>query len=75
MNNQRNPTISKGVDSTLIWLYLLLVAIGLLSIFSVTYHEGDDVLRSFLNFKNRLQQAADLLRRVAFDRVIYSAYR
>ena len=51
MNNQRNPTISKGVDSTLIWLYLLLVAIGLMSIFSVTYHEGDDVLRSFLNFK------------------------
>jgi rod shape determining protein RodA len=51
MNNQRNPTISKGVDTTLIWLYLLLVAIGLLSIFSVTYHEGDDVLRSFLNFK------------------------
>jgi len=51
MNNQRNPTISKGVDSTLIWLYLLLVAIGLMSIFSVTYREGDDVLRSFLNFK------------------------
>lgn len=51
MNNQRNPTISKGVDSTLIWLYLLLVAIGLMSIFSVTYHEGDDVVRSFLNFK------------------------
>jgi rod shape determining protein RodA len=51
MNNQRNPTISKGVDSTLIWLYLVLVAIGLLSIFSVTYHEGDDVVRSFLNFK------------------------
>jgi rod shape determining protein RodA len=51
MNNQRNPTISKGVDSTLIWLYLLLVAIGLLCIFSVTYQEGDEVLRSFLNFK------------------------
>ncbi|AEW03098.1 cell cycle protein [Niastella koreensis] len=51
MNNQRNPTISKGVDSTLIWLYLVLVAIGLLSIFSVTYHEGDDVVRSFLSFK------------------------
>ncbi|MFL5744238.1 MAG: rod shape-determining protein RodA [Niastella sp.] len=51
MNNQRNPTISKGVDSTLIWLYLVLVAIGLMSIFSVTYHEGDDVVRSFLNFK------------------------
>jgi rod shape determining protein RodA len=51
MNNQRNPTISKGVDSTLIWLYLVLVAIGLMSIFSVTYREGDDVVRSFLNFK------------------------
>jgi rod shape determining protein RodA len=51
MNNQRNPTISKGVDSTLIWLYLLLVAIGLMSIFSVTYQEEDEVLRSFLNFK------------------------
>ena len=51
MNNQRNPAISKGVDTTLIWLYFLLVAIGLMSIFSVTYHEGDDVLRSFLSFK------------------------
>jgi rod shape determining protein RodA len=51
MNYQRNPTISKGVDTTLIWLYLILVAIGLLSIFSVTYREGDDVLRSFLSFK------------------------
>lgn len=51
MNNQRNPTISKGVDTTLIWLYLVLVAIGVMSIFSVTYHEGDDVVRSFLSFK------------------------
>lgn len=51
MNNQRNPTISKGIDSTIIWLYLVLVAIGLMSIFSVTYREGDDVLRSFLSFK------------------------
>jgi rod shape determining protein RodA len=51
MNNQRNPAISKGVDTTLIWLYFVLVAIGLMSIFSVTYHEGDDVLRSFLSFK------------------------
>lgn len=51
MNYQRNPTISKGIDSVLIWLYLILVAIGLLSIFSVTYREGDDVLRSFLSFK------------------------
>jgi rod shape determining protein RodA len=51
MNYQRNPAISKGVDTVLIWLYLILVTIGLLSIFSVTYHEGDNVLRSFLSFK------------------------
>src|SRR5438477_9682061 len=49
--SQRNPAISKGVDWTLIWLYLLFVAIGLMSIFSVTYHEGDNVIKSFIGFK------------------------
>lgn len=49
--SQRNPAISKGVDWVLIWLYLALVAIGLLSIFSVTYREGDSVIQSFLGFK------------------------
>ncbi len=49
--NQRNPGISKGVDGVLIWLYLALVLIGILSIFSVTYNEGDPIVQSFLNFK------------------------
>lgn len=49
--SQRNPAISKGVDWVLIWLYLALVAIGLLSIFSVTYREGDSVIQSFIGFK------------------------
>lgn len=49
--SQRNPAISKGVDWVLIWLYLALVAIGLLSIFSVTFREGDSVVQSFLGFK------------------------
>ena len=49
--NQRNPAISKGVDWVMIWLYLALVAIGLLSIFSVTYRDGDPVVQSFLAFK------------------------
>ncbi|WP_276480429.1 rod shape-determining protein RodA [Paraflavitalea pollutisoli] len=49
--SQRNPAISKGVDWVLIWLYLALVAIGLLSIFSVTYRDGDSVIQSFLGFK------------------------
>src|SRR6185436_9851927 len=49
--NQRNPGISKGVDSVLIWLYLALVVIGIMSIFSVTYREGDPIVQTFTNFK------------------------
>ena len=49
--NQRNPAISKGIDWVLIWLYLAFVTIGLISIFSVAYREGDNVLQSFLGFK------------------------
>lgn len=49
--NQRNPAISKGVDWVMFWLYLLLVGIGLMSIFSVTYRDGDNVIQTFLGFK------------------------
>lgn len=47
----RNPAISKGVDWSLVWIYLLLVAIGLTAIFAATYQEGDPVVQSFLRFK------------------------
>lgn len=49
--SQRNPAISKGVDWVVIWLYLLLVTIGILSVFMATYRENDPILQSFLNFK------------------------
>jgi len=49
--NQRNPAISKGIDWSLIWIYLLLVVIGLTAIFAATYKEGDPVIQSFLRFK------------------------
>jgi rod shape determining protein RodA len=49
--SQRNPTISKGVDWVMIWIYAALVAIGILSIFSVTYREGENVLDGFLKLK------------------------
>ncbi len=49
--NQPNPTISKGIDWSLVWIYLLLVAIGLTAIFAATYKEGDPILQSFLRFK------------------------
>jgi rod shape determining protein RodA len=49
--NQRDPAISKGIDWSLIWIYLLLVSIGLLAIFGATYKEGDPVFQSFISFK------------------------
>ena len=49
--NQRNPAISKGVDWLLVWLYLILVGIGILSIFATTYKEGDSIAQGLLGFK------------------------
>ncbi len=51
MMSQRKAEISKGVDWLLIWLYIILVSIGILSIFAVTYREGDPILQSFLSLK------------------------
>jgi rod shape determining protein RodA len=48
---KKNPSISKGIDWVMIFLYLALVTIGLLCIFSVEYKSGDNVLQSFLGFK------------------------
>jgi len=49
--SQHNPAISKGIDWSLVWIYLLLVAIGNMAIFGATYTEGDPILQSFLGFK------------------------
>ena len=49
--SQRNPAISKGIDWVMIWLYVALVAIGILSIFSVTYRENENILNAFLKFR------------------------
>src|SRR5678815_6074341 len=48
---QKNPTIGKGIDWLLVWLYGILVAIGLLCIFSVEYRTTDGILDSFLGFR------------------------
>ena len=48
---QSNPGISKGIDWSLVWIYLGLVAIGVTAIFAATYKEGDPVVQSFLRFK------------------------
>jgi rod shape determining protein RodA len=49
--SQRNPSISKGIDWVLIWLYVALVAIGIVSIFSVTYREGESIIDGFFKMK------------------------
>jgi rod shape determining protein RodA len=49
--SQQNPAISKGIDWSLVWIYLLLVVIGIMAIFGATYQDGDPVLQSFLGFK------------------------
>lgn len=49
--SQRNPAISKGIDYSLVWIYLLLVSIGIMAIFGATYRDGDPILQSFFGFK------------------------
>lgn len=50
---RNNPGISKGVDWSLVGLYLLLVSIGIFSIFATTYNEERDlnIVSSFFSFK------------------------
>ena len=49
--NQKNAAISKGIDWIMIWLYIALVAIGIFSIFSVTYREEVSVFEGFFKMK------------------------
>ncbi len=49
--SQRNPEISKGVDWIMIWLYMALVTIGIISIFSVTYREEVSVVDGFFKMR------------------------
>ncbi|HEY4208335.1 MAG TPA: rod shape-determining protein RodA [Puia sp.] len=48
---QRNPTISKGVDWSLVWIWFALCAIGITCIFAASYHEGENVVQGFISLK------------------------
>ncbi len=48
---QRNPIITKGVDWVMIWLYAIVVMIGLVSIFSVEFKPNDRFFQSLFEFK------------------------
>ena len=49
MSNRNN--ISSGVDWTIVWLYAILVGIGILCIFMVEYRTDSGWLATFLNGK------------------------
>ena len=49
--NHRKPEISKGVDWSLVWLWALLSFVGIMAIFGVTYHDGDNIIQTFLRFR------------------------
>lgn len=48
---KEKATISKGIDWSLLWIYFILVSIGIMAIFGATYNEGDPIVKSFLGFK------------------------
>ena len=47
----KNKNISQGVDYPMIWLYSILVAIGVLCIFMVEFSEGSNWFTSFIGGK------------------------
>lgn len=49
--NHKNPTISKGVDWLLIWLYALIVIFGIICIYSVEYNSKDNFIQTLTGFK------------------------
>ncbi|MFW2477614.1 MAG: rod shape-determining protein RodA [Sediminibacterium sp.] len=51
MNRRNHQTATQGVDYLVIWLYAILVAIGILCIFMVEYRPGTDWFTTFINGK------------------------
>lgn len=49
--SRKEAGFSKGIDWSLVWIYLLLVMIGITAIFGVTYQDGDPVVSTFFGFK------------------------
>jgi rod shape determining protein RodA len=48
---RKESGFSKSIDWSFVWIYLLLVGIGIMAIFGVTYNDGDPVVASFFAFK------------------------
>lgn len=48
---QKNPTIGKGVDGLMVFLYAIITIIGLVCIFSVEYKSTDNFTQTLVGFK------------------------
>ena len=49
--SQRNASLGKGADRSLILLWFILSSIGVISIFAATYRDGENILQGFLSLK------------------------
>ena len=49
--SRREAGFSKGIDWSLVWIYFVLVGIGITAIFGATYNENDPIVSSFFAFK------------------------
>lgn len=55
---EQNPSISKGIDWLLVWLYIILAFIGVMSIFAATYRDTEGVLQGFTSLKTDYSKQA-----------------
>jgi rod shape determining protein RodA len=51
MAYNKNPTISKGIDWLMVWLYALIVIFGIICIYSVEYKSTDNFVQTLIGFK------------------------
>lgn len=49
--HNKNPTISKGIDWMMVWLYVLIVIFGIICIYSVEYKSTDNFIQTLTGFK------------------------
>ncbi len=48
MRHKEHNTISKGIDWSLVWIYIVLVVVGILMIFANEYREGESIIEPIL---------------------------
>ena len=73
--SQRNPTISKGVDWSLVWIWFILSFIGITSIFAASWHEGDNIVQGFISLKTDYSRQTALLCHRRYHWHLYPADR